>query len=69
VTLSEYLFSPRGRMNRAKYWIYVVVSIAIIVVLIAVMGIAWAGRLYDPRGGFVFRWEQASPSGSSIWSC
>jgi uncharacterized membrane protein YhaH (DUF805 family) len=60
VTLSEYLFSPHGRMNRAKYWIYVVVSIAIIVVLIAVMGIVWAGRLYDPRGGFVF------PLGSSI---
>jgi uncharacterized membrane protein YhaH (DUF805 family) len=60
VTLSEYLFSPRGRMNRAKYWIYVVVSIAIIVVLIAVMGIVWAGRLYDPRGGFVF------PLGASI---
>jgi uncharacterized membrane protein YhaH (DUF805 family) len=47
-------------MNRAKYWIYVVVSIAIIVVLIAVMGIVWAGRLYDPRGGFVF------PLGSSV---
>jgi uncharacterized membrane protein YhaH (DUF805 family) len=54
MTLADYLFSPRGRINRAKYWLYILVSIAIVVVLIAVMSVVWAGQLYDPRGGFTF---------------
>jgi uncharacterized membrane protein YhaH (DUF805 family) len=54
MTLSEYLFSPRGRINRAKYWLFVLVSIAIMVVLIAVMSLVWAGQLYDSRGGVGF---------------
>jgi uncharacterized membrane protein YhaH (DUF805 family) len=54
MSLSEFLFSPRGRVNRAKYWLFALVSIAIMVVLIAVMGFAWAKSLYDPRGGFGF---------------
>jgi len=36
MNLSDFLFSPRGRVNRAKYWLYVVVSIAIVIVLVAV---------------------------------
>jgi uncharacterized membrane protein YhaH (DUF805 family) len=54
VSWSEYLFSPRGRINRAKYWLFVLVSIAIMVVLIAIMSVVWAGRLYDSRGGAGF---------------
>jgi len=54
MSLTDYLFSPRGRVNRAKYWLYVLVSIAIMIVLVAVMSVVWAGRLYDPRGGAGF---------------
>lgn len=54
MTLSDYLFSPHGRLNRAKYWIYVVVSFAIMTVLVAVVSLFWARQLYDPRGGFAF---------------
>jgi uncharacterized membrane protein YhaH (DUF805 family) len=39
MSLSDFLFSPRGRINRAKYWLYVVVSIAILVVLIAAISV------------------------------
>jgi uncharacterized membrane protein YhaH (DUF805 family) len=54
VTLSDFLFSPRGRVNRAKYWLFVLVSIAILVVLIAAVSVVWAGRILDPRGGLGF---------------
>jgi uncharacterized membrane protein YhaH (DUF805 family) len=54
VTLSDYLFSPRGRINRAKYWLFVLVSIAILVVLIAAMSLVWANRIFDPQGGLGF---------------
>jgi uncharacterized membrane protein YhaH (DUF805 family) len=54
MSLSDYLFSPRGRINRAKYWVYVAVSIAILVVLIAIISILWAGQLYAPQGGAGF---------------
>ncbi|MBV8824186.1 MAG: DUF805 domain-containing protein [Hyphomicrobiales bacterium] len=52
--LSDYLFSPHGRVNRAKYWLYVVVSIAIIIILVALISLIFARQLYDPRGGFNF---------------
>jgi uncharacterized membrane protein YhaH (DUF805 family) len=54
MSLSDFLFSPRGRINRAKYWLYVVVSIAILVVLIAVISAVWAGRIRGPGGSFDF---------------
>jgi uncharacterized membrane protein YhaH (DUF805 family) len=54
MSLSDYLFSPRGRINRAKYWLFVLVSIAIMVVLIAIMSVVWAGRLYNLGGGVGF---------------
>jgi uncharacterized membrane protein YhaH (DUF805 family) len=54
MSLTDYLFGPRGRINRAKYWLLVLVSIAIMIVLVAVMSVVWAGRLYDPRGGAGF---------------
>jgi uncharacterized membrane protein YhaH (DUF805 family) len=54
MTLTDYLFSPRGRVNRAKYWLFVLVSIAIMVVLIAIMSVVWVGQLYDSRGGTGF---------------
>jgi uncharacterized membrane protein YhaH (DUF805 family) len=40
VSLSEFLFSPRGRLNRAKYWLFVVVSIAILAVLGGIVAVA-----------------------------
>jgi uncharacterized membrane protein YhaH (DUF805 family) len=50
VSFWTYLFSPRGRINRAKYWLYLVASIVIMAaVLIAVMTAISAGLLYDPR--------------------
>ena len=54
VSLSDYLFSPHGRINRAKFWLYGVVSAIIMMVVIAVMSLVWASQLYDPRGGFSF---------------
>jgi uncharacterized membrane protein YhaH (DUF805 family) len=41
VSLSEFLFSPRGRLNRAKYWLFVVVSIAILAVLGGIVAVAF----------------------------
>ena len=54
MTLADDLFSPHGRLNRAKYLLYVVVSAAILIVLVAVISIVFARQLYDPRGGFNF---------------
>jgi uncharacterized membrane protein YhaH (DUF805 family) len=54
MSLSEYLFSSRGRINRAKYWLFALVSLAIMVVLIAILSVVWAGRLFDPLGGAGF---------------
>jgi len=54
MSLSDYLFSPHGRVNRAKYWLYVVVSAAILIILVAVISLIFARQLYDPRGGFNF---------------
>jgi uncharacterized membrane protein YhaH (DUF805 family) len=54
VSLSDYLFSPHGRINRAKYWLFVVVSAVIMIVLVAGISLVWASQLYDPRGGFSF---------------
>jgi uncharacterized membrane protein YhaH (DUF805 family) len=54
MNLSDYLFSPQGRVNRAKYWLYLVVSIVIMIVFLAVASVVWARQLYDPRGGLIF---------------
>jgi uncharacterized membrane protein YhaH (DUF805 family) len=54
VSLSDYLFSPHGRINRAKYWLYAVVSVAILMIFVAVMSFVWARELYNPRGEFAF---------------
>jgi uncharacterized membrane protein YhaH (DUF805 family) len=64
VSTYDYLFSPRGRINRAKYWLYVGVSIVIMVVLIAAMSVVWAGQLYDPRGGFTLPPEASGAFGA-----
>jgi uncharacterized membrane protein YhaH (DUF805 family) len=51
VSFWNYLFSPRGRINRAKYWLYLVASmVTMAAVLIAVVTAIRAGLLYDPRG-------------------
>jgi uncharacterized membrane protein YhaH (DUF805 family) len=54
MSLSDFLFSPRGRVNRGKYWLFVVVSIAILIVLIAAVSVVWAGRIHDPGGTLGF---------------
>jgi uncharacterized membrane protein YhaH (DUF805 family) len=51
VRVRDYLFSPHGRINRAKYWLYLVASIVIMAaVVIAVVTAVRAGLLYDSRG-------------------
>jgi uncharacterized membrane protein YhaH (DUF805 family) len=54
VSLSDYLFNLDGRVNRAKYWLYVVVSAAILMVFFVVVSLVFVNQLYDPRGGFSF---------------
>ena len=54
MSLSEFLFSPRGRINRAKYWLFALVGGAILVVLVGVVAVAFAGFIHDPRGGAGF---------------
>jgi uncharacterized membrane protein YhaH (DUF805 family) len=54
MSLSDYLFSPHGRLNRAKYWLYVVVSLAIMVVLVAIMSFVFATQFYDSHGGYAY---------------
>lgn len=44
----DYLFSPHGRINRAKYWLYIVASIVIMAAVVAAVATATrAGLLYD----------------------
>jgi uncharacterized membrane protein YhaH (DUF805 family) len=45
VSLLDFLFSPNGRINRAKYWLFVVVSIAILIILAAVMTVVGIVRI------------------------
>jgi uncharacterized membrane protein YhaH (DUF805 family) len=51
VSFWEYLFSPRGRINRAKYWLYLMTSIVIMAgVVLALVTAIRVGLLYDSRG-------------------
>lgn len=54
MSLSDYLFSPRGRINRAKYWLYVAVSFAVMVVLVAIVSFVWATQFYGSYGGYAY---------------
>jgi uncharacterized membrane protein YhaH (DUF805 family) len=54
VSLSEFLFSPRGRVNRGKYWLFVVVSIAILAVVVGAMAASVVGFVHDVHGGAGF---------------
>ena len=54
MSLSDYLFSPHGRLNRAKYWLYLVGSAAILIIFFAIISLVFSRQLYDPRGGFAF---------------
>jgi uncharacterized membrane protein YhaH (DUF805 family) len=69
VSLSDYLFNLDGRVNRAKYWLYVVVSAAILMVFFVVVSLVFANQLYDPRGGFSFPLESWLDSGSFMSCC
>jgi uncharacterized membrane protein YhaH (DUF805 family) len=57
MSLSDFLFSPRGRINRAKYWLFVVVSFAILSVLGAAMAVVSLDRIRSgvgfPIGGMI----------------
>ena len=64
MSLSDYLFNLDGRVNRATYWLYVVVSAAILMVFFVVVSLVFANQLYDPRGGFSFPLESWLDSGS-----
>jgi uncharacterized membrane protein YhaH (DUF805 family) len=56
VSLSDFLFSPNGRINRAKYWLFVVVSIAVLIILVAVLTVVGMVRLNQgafPAGALI----------------
>jgi uncharacterized membrane protein YhaH (DUF805 family) len=50
VRVRDYLFSPHGRINRAKYWLFIVASIVIMAAVVAAVVTAIrAGLLYDRK--------------------